>query len=359
MADKNRINSHFYQIATADVDDNVWGITADVANVHITGGATGQVLTTDGLGGLSWAVGGSGGAQQPLIEFPAPIAGGSQTFTDPLIATFLSAGYASVYINGVLLLSSEYDIVGSTLTVFTWLNVGDVVTVGATGAGGTGGGTGTVTSVATTEIDIDALGFTLTGGPITTTGTVTLNVPTQAALRTNLGLGNVAYINLDGNVSNTLHGDGTWSAGGAGIPGGSNTQIQFNNAGAFGGTANLTYDNSTGVTAIANLQLNDYQETTAASVNTGAAITPDFNAATIFKYTATASFTFNGFLNPVAGKNAVVIITQDGVGGRTMTSTMKFVGGVKTLSVAAGAIDVICVFYDGSTYYASLTKGYA
>jgi len=42
---------------------------------------------------------------------------------------------------------------------------------------------------------------------------------------------------------------GAWAAcaggGGGGSPGGSNTQIQFNNSGAFGGSANLTWDGST------------------------------------------------------------------------------------------------------------------
>lgn len=34
------------------------------------------------------------------------------------------------------------------------------------------------------------------------------------------------------------------SGGGGGTPGGSNTQVQFNNSGAFGGSANLTWDNT-------------------------------------------------------------------------------------------------------------------
>jgi len=38
---------------------------------------------------------------------------------------------------------------------------------------------------------------------------------------------------------------------------------------------------------------------------------------------------------------------------------MKFAGGDKTLSTAGGAIDVISIFFDGSVYYASLTKAYA
>ena len=53
-----------------------------------------------------------------------------------------------------------------------------------------------------------------------------------------------------------------------------------------------------------------------------------------------------------------MVIQQDSTGGRTMSSTMKFAGGSKTLSTGSGATDIICLFYNGTTYYASLTKGY-
>jgi hypothetical protein len=47
----------------------------------------------------------------------------------------------------------------------------------------------------------------------------------------------------------------TWTAqtGGAGngVPGGANTQIQFNNAGEFGGSPNFTYNNTTGNISLA------------------------------------------------------------------------------------------------------------
>lgn len=50
---------------------------------------------------------------------------------------------------------------------------------------------------------------------------------------------------LGGGTTNFLRADGTWqSPGGGGTPGGSTTQIQYNNAGAFAGDANLTWDNS-------------------------------------------------------------------------------------------------------------------
>ena len=38
---------------------------------------------------------------------------------------------------------------------------------------------------------------------------------------------------------------------------------------------------------------------------------------------------------------------------------MKFASGNKTLSAAAGAIDVINVVYDGTDYLASLTNGFS
>jgi hypothetical protein len=56
--------------------------------------------------------------------------------------------------------------------------------------------------------------------------------------------GNVANINLNGNASTYLAGNGTWQAvsgGGTTSPAGVNTQLQFNNNGAFGASANLTF----------------------------------------------------------------------------------------------------------------------
>ena len=51
---KNTVNANFNQIAVSDASDNVLGIRAAVGNVQITGGANGQVLSTNGSGALSW-----------------------------------------------------------------------------------------------------------------------------------------------------------------------------------------------------------------------------------------------------------------------------------------------------------------
>ena len=95
------------------------------------------------------------------------------------------------------------------------------------------------------------------------------------------------------------------------------------------------------------------------SLTYGATITPDVANGTVQKVTLTGNVTFSAFSNPVTGQSLTLIVTQDGTGSRTLTSTMKFSGGLKTLSTVAASIDIITVFYDGTDYYASLGKGFA
>jgi len=110
-------------------------------------------------------------------------------------------------------------------------------------AGGNVTGNGTVTNVNTSG---SGLGFTLTGGPITTTGTVTLTVPNAATLRTNLTIGNVANLNLNGNGSTYLAGNGSFT-----VPDGtySNSNVASylptytGNIGSFGSRINYLYAN--------------------------------------------------------------------------------------------------------------------
>lgn len=110
---------------------------------------------------------------------------------------------------------------------------------------------------------------------------------------------------------------------------------------------------------IGNLQLKIYEETLPNAANTSTSISPDVSTGSIFRYTANANFTMNTLTNAVAGTSATIIITQDATGNRILTSNMKYAGGGKILSTTANTTDIISVFYDGTTYYATLSKGYS
>ena len=251
-------------------------------------------------------------------------------------------------------------------------------------------------------------GLTSLPGNLNVTGVSNLGANSNVIITGGTG-GQVLSTDGAGNLS--------WitSSGGGGTPGGSNTQIQYNDSGVFGGNSNFTINTATGVLAATNFSgngasltsitganvtgqvgnalvsgtvytnaqpnitsvgtlssltvsgnlvptnivLDAFNETVLANANTSTSISPDVSLGTIFRYTANNNFTFNGLTNAVAGTSATVIITQDATGSRLLTSTMKYAGASKTLSTAAASIDIIGVFYDGTTYYASLTKGYA
>jgi len=76
--------------------------------------------------------------------------------------------------------------------------------------------------------------------------------------------------------------------------------------------------------------------------------------------TLTGNITLNGSsINGLTqGRYLTLTLTQDGTGGRTLTSDMLFAGGNRTLSTGAGAIDTLNIYYDGTNYLAALVKGY-
>lgn len=101
------------------------------------------------------------------------------------------------------------------------------------------------------------------------------------------------------------------------------------------------------------------QETVYAWGNVSGTITPDATSGTIQTMTLTGTVTISALSTPVAGQSVTLKIKQDATGGRTLTSTMKFAGGSKTLTTTSNAIDVINITYDGTDYLASLVKGFA
>ena len=60
------------------------------------------------------------------------------------------------------------------------------------------------------------------------------------------------------------------------------------------------------------------------------------------------------------GYSMTLILTQDGIGSRTLTSgaALKWANGSKTLSTIASSTDIVSFFYDGTTYWSSLGRGF-
>lgn len=87
----------------------------------------------------------------------------------------------------------------------------------------------------------------------------------------------------------------------------------------------------------------------------------DRNQGTIQKIMLTGNVTSVTIQNMSVAQSFTIIFVQDGVAGRTLTtgSSFKYASGYKTLSTASGAIDMLNIFFDGSTYYCTLTTGYA
>lgn len=255
-------NGLFYQIANTDTSNfNVTGITVAKANVtgnlsvtgnttitgnltlggvstfKLSGGTTGQVLTTDGSGTLSWStVAGGGSAGVTEISTSTTGAGlgfslsggpisstGTITLSTPTatsLRTSLGVGTVGlINTNGnsqqVLLGNGVFGNVPVSTAVPNVPNLNGSTTQFLRGDGQWTVPPVTATSsTGVTSIDASvsspSLGFSFSGGPVTSAGTLTLNVPQASTLRTSLGLGSLATINATGITNQYLNGAGSW-----------------------------------------------------------------------------------------------------------------------------------------------------
>ena len=123
--------------------------------------------------------------------------------------------------------------------------------------------------------------------------------------------------------------------------------------------ANLTVTNTI-TNSAGNILLGVYTEITSSRGNTSTAVTPSA-VYTVQNWTANNNFTLNLPTGMTTGQSITLIITQDATGNRTMTpnASYKFAYSNKTLSTAANAIDMLSIFYNGTTYLCNLVKGYA
>jgi hypothetical protein len=273
-----------------------------VGNVIITGGTNGYVLQTDGAGALSWTAqsGGGGGAGNPggantQVQFNnAGDFGGDAGFiynnaTDLLTVTHIGGEGGNVSnltyanITGIGNISTV-DLTGATDTVLYGNGVFADISAGASANFANFAGNLTVaaqpniTSVGTlTSLQIGAGGLSVTGNigasniavteTSTFTGPVVISTLGNLTMAGNANLQNspnvqlpIANLHIDGGLNGYVlatngSGDLSWTVqsggGGGGTPGGANTQMQFNNAGTFGGDANVVYNKATNTMTMA------------------------------------------------------------------------------------------------------------
>jgi hypothetical protein len=140
------------------------------------------------------------------------------------------------------------------------ITIGSGLTMTGTTLSASGGGSGTVTSV---NLTAPAAGITVSGGPITTSGSITLALADDLAALEALSGTDTIYYRSGANTwtavtigSGLTFSGGTLSAsGGGGSPGGSDTYVQFNDGGAFGGVAGFTFNKGTGNLSVGNLSV--------------------------------------------------------------------------------------------------------
>ena len=79
------------------------------------------------------------------------------------------------------------------------------------------------------------------------------------------------------------------------------------------------------------------------------------------KMTLNGALTLNVPTNMQSGSTMKLIIRQNASGSNLMTpnGSLKFKGGNKTLSTASNAIDMIKIYYDGTTYLCDLDLAYS
>jgi hypothetical protein len=111
--------------------------------------------------------------------------------------------------------------------------------------------------------------------------------------------------------------------------------------------------NGTGMTMLNNIE---YHEKVHSLGTTSGTVAPNIANGNVQTITLNGNLTLNAFTSPIAGQSVTLIVNTGGT-GRTLTSTMKFAGGSKTLSIT-NTTDIISIFYDGTTYFASLSTDF-
>ena len=171
---------------------------------------------------------------------------------------------------------------------------------------------------------------------------------------TAITVGNITTINTE-TVGNLITTNGVFWSNGASILTGITGTYSNANVTSF-------LSNSSVTTTIGNLQLQKYEESVYSLGTTSGTLAFNLANGSTQKVTINNNITItnSSFTNMVAGTSLTVIITISGSSNAVLTTSgIKYsIGGYSTISITSGLIDIIYYFYDGTTYYGSLIKGY-
>lgn len=172
-----------------------------ISTVKIAGGLPGQVLTTDGLGNLAWAVNGAGGGYTGAAGFISitkdtfTANGSGNTYT--LSSTPASVGYISINVDGIVQLLSSYTLSGNVVTLTGMPNAGETIEVTTYGAGGNPGG-------ANTQVQFN-VSNTFQGSPAFTFNSSTSTLTVTNIVANGAGLTNLTGAHITGNAPYANH----------------------------------------------------------------------------------------------------------------------------------------------------------
>lgn len=139
---------------------------------------------------------------------------------------------------------------------------------------------------------------------------------TSLTASSNVSAGNIKTDNL-------LYANGAPYVFGSGTPGGTNTQVQFNDANSFSGSANFTFDKTTNTLSVTNIVANGSGLTSL----TGANVTGQVS------YAATA--------NSVAGANVTGAVSYATTANSVAVGNVSGIGNIATLNLDGNASNIL------------------